>query len=67
MTEELTITQLQQYSSDQLVKKHVDLKEQLARLRFDVGQGKLKGVHQIGHVRRTIARLLTVLNQKKGA
>ncbi len=66
MSDELTIAQLRQHSHEQLQKKSAELRELLARLRFDVSQGKLKGVHQIEHVRRSIARVLTVLHEKKG-
>lgn len=40
-------------------------RERLSRLLFDLAQGKVKNIREIKEVKRTIARILTLMNRKK--
>lgn len=42
-----------------------EYKERLRTLRFDLSFGKVKNVRELREVKKTIARILTLLNQKK--
>lgn len=42
-----------------------DLRKKLVDLRFQKIQGKLKNPHQIKFIRKDIARILTVLNERR--
>lgn len=42
-----------------------EYKERLRTLRFDLSFGKVKNIREIREVKKTIARILTLLNQKK--
>ena len=51
-------------SADELQKKLTELKEQLFHLRFQLAINQLDNPHQITAVKRDIARVMTVLNEK---
>jgi ribosomal protein L29 len=42
----------------------IDSGEKLRALRFDLAAGKVKNVNELHHMRKTIARAKTFLNQK---
>jgi large subunit ribosomal protein L29 len=48
-----------------LVKLVGDGRAKLQQFRFDLSSGKIKNVREIRKVRREIARLLTLLSQRK--
>jgi len=39
-------------------------RENLRQLRFDLASGKVKNIRTIRHSKKTIARILTVINEK---
>lgn len=41
-----------------------DLREKLAKLKFDLSLGKLKNVREIRQTKKDIARVLTILREK---
>lgn len=49
---------------EELKKEERDARERLANLRFDLAQGKVKNVAEIRVLRKTIARILTMLANK---
>ncbi len=56
--------ELRKMSIKQLEKNLLEKKAHLQELRFKLSAGKLKNPHQIEETKRTIARILTVLNKK---
>jgi large subunit ribosomal protein L29 len=59
------IDQFRQKSIEELQKIVLDNKEKLRQLRFDLLAGKVKNIRQIRKIRREIAVILTILNEKK--
>lgn len=60
----LKANEIRNMSTDELIKKTNDAREELMNLRFRLSTGELTDYTQIRHTRRTIARLTTVLNQR---
>ena len=42
-----------------------NLKNKLRGLKFDLSAGRVKNIRQINETKRTIARILTILNNRK--
>lgn len=42
-----------------------DFQEKLRKLRFDLASGKVKNIREIRRLRKDIARILTILREKK--
>jgi large subunit ribosomal protein L29 len=58
--------ELRDLSVDELSKKATDLNQELFNLRFQLHTGHLENSARIPQVRREIARVKTVLRQKRG-
>ena len=58
-------TQLREQSVDELNKTLSDLEEQLFKLRFQKSTGQIENPIKIRLVRKDIARVLTVLNERR--
>ena len=58
--------ELRELSVDELSQKERDLKEELFNLRFQRATGQLENLMRLTQVKRDIARVKTVLRQKKG-
>ena len=56
---------LRELTVDELREKHRQFKEELFNLRFQNAIGQLSDTSRIKEVRRTIARVLTVLHEKE--
>lgn len=56
--------ELQKKTEKDLMKYVADSRAKLQQLRFDLPGGKVKNVREIRKLRREIARVLTLLNQK---
>jgi len=56
---------LKNKSKEELLKMRDDLKARLTKLSFDLAGNKLKDVSQIKKAKRSIAKILTVLNTEK--
>jgi large subunit ribosomal protein L29 len=56
---------LRELTVDELCEKHRQFKEELFNLRFQNAIGQLANNGRIKEVRRTIARVLTVLHEKE--
>ncbi len=63
----LKVSELQGLTKEELVEKETQMKKQLMQLRFDAKLGKLEKQSNVRQVRRDIARVLTVMNQKRSA
>ncbi|MDR3333022.1 MAG: 50S ribosomal protein L29 [Synergistaceae bacterium] len=58
---------LRELTVDELREKHRQYKEELFNLRFQNAIGQLGNTSRIKEVRRTIARVLTVMQEKEDA
>ncbi len=54
-------------TADELMEELYGLKKEAFNLRFQKASGQLENVARVRHVRRDIARIKTVLHQKRGA
>ena len=57
-------TEIRELSTEQLQAKLKELKEELFNLRFQLAINQLENPHRITAVKRDIARIMTVLNEK---
>ena len=57
-------TELRKMSSQELAKKLQDLKQELFNIRFQHAVNQLDNPHKISDVKKDIARVKTVLNEK---
>mgnify|MGYP001125022654 CR=1 FL=1 len=60
----LKTKELKQKTKEELQKLVTEKKEKLRQLRFDLVSGKVKNVREIRNLKKEIARILTLLNQK---
>jgi len=58
--------ELRELSLDELNKKLKELKEELFTLRMDKALHRLNQPHRFTQIKREIARVLTVMNEKRG-
>lgn len=58
-------TELRNLSVEELKKKLKDLKAELFNLRFQLAVNQLENPHKISDVKKDIARVRTILNEKK--
>lgn len=63
----MKISEIRKMSNEDVNKKIVELKTQLFDLRMKQATGNLDKPHKINELRKTIARLKTVLNEKDGS
>ncbi|MFB6212448.1 MAG: 50S ribosomal protein L29 [Candidatus Magasanikbacteria bacterium] len=59
------LQKLRNKSIDELLKKLKDKRKKLSDLQFDLSLGKTKNVSQIRETKKDIARILTLINEKK--
>ncbi len=57
-------TEIREMSSQDLEKKLKELKEELFNLRFQHAINQLDNPHKIADVKKDIARVMTILNEK---
>jgi len=60
-------TEIRSMTSEELEKKLKELKNELFNLRFQHAINQLDNPHKIGDVKKDIARVMTVLREKKEA
>ncbi len=58
-------TTLRERSADELAKNLSDLEEQLFKLRFQKSTGQIENPVKIREVRKDIARVLTLINERR--
>ncbi len=63
----MKIVELRDKSSDELQIRQKDLAEQLFKLRFQRATGRIENPMKIQQVRREIARIKTLLNERSRA
>ncbi|MDD3399588.1 MAG: 50S ribosomal protein L29 [Candidatus Paceibacterota bacterium] len=57
--------EIRQKPKEELLKSIKDYREKLRSLRFDLASGKVKNVREIRNIKKDIARILTILKEKK--
>ena len=57
--------EIRRKSNQELQKILFDLKEKLRELKFNLASGKVKNVRDIRKTKKDIARILTIINEKK--
>ena len=60
----MKISEIREMTSEQLDAKLKELKEELFNLRFQLAINQLENTNRIGEVKKDIARVMTVLNDK---
>ncbi|MBU3918769.1 50S ribosomal protein L29 [Patescibacteria group bacterium] len=63
----MKIKELRSKDDKSLGKMEFMLREKLRALRFDLQAGKVKNVKEVKQVRKTIAKILTIMKEKKYA
>ncbi len=58
-------SELRQKTEKELQRLLTEKRDKLRELRFDLVSGKVKNVGEIRKIRRDIARILTIINEKK--
>ena len=61
----MTGTELRELTNDKLVLQEAELKRKLFNLRFQRASGELDNTAEFGKTRRDIARVMTVLAQRR--
>jgi len=61
----MKVKQIREFSDDELMQKIKDLKGELFNLRFQAATGQLDNPMRIREVRKTIARMKTVLTERQ--
>lgn len=61
----MKITELRKKPETELKKMIAEYRERLRKLRFDLTSGKIKNIREIRDFKKTIARILTILKEKK--
>ncbi len=57
-------TEIRKISTTDLEKKIVELKAELFNLRFQLAVGQLENTARIGQVKKTIARMKTIISER---
>lgn len=58
-------TQLREMTENELNQKMADTRKELFNLRFQIAAGQLENTHKLNSLRKDIARILTIKEQKK--
>ena len=61
----MKITELKELSSDELIAKRRDLKEEMLNLRLQQQSGQLENPARIRTVRRTVARIESIFSERR--
>jgi large subunit ribosomal protein L29 len=61
----MKVEDVRQFTPDQLIEKIAELKKEQFNLRFQKATGQLENTGRVRQVRRDIARISTVANQKR--
>lgn len=57
--------EMRDMSLEEMIRKEADIKQELFNLRFQHGTGQLENTSKLKSVKRDIARIMTVIGQKK--
>ncbi len=62
----MKVNKLRDMSTDELQTKNVELTQELFNLNFQLHTGRLENAARISMVRKDIARIKTILREKRG-
>lgn len=60
----ISMKEIRDYNDAELVKEIASLKEELYQLRFEKATGTIENPNRIREVRKTIAKMMTVQNER---
>lgn len=63
----MKIAELRNLTSDQLQEQLLNLKKEQFNLRFQKATGQLEKTHRVNEIRKTVARIQTLLNAQAKA
>ncbi len=63
----MKVNEIRETQTAELEKKVVELKQELFSLRFQHASGKVENAAQMKNLRKDIARILTILNERKAS
>jgi large subunit ribosomal protein L29 len=58
-------SELREITADELLRKEQDLRKELFNLRFQQATGEIENPRRIRAIKRDIARILTIVTQKR--
>lgn len=61
----MKVVELRKKPKKELQRTILDLQEKIRELRFNLASGKVKNIKEIRRIRKDIARILTILKEKK--
>ena len=61
----MKVTELRELSTEELTQKLADLKQELFNLRFQNAINQLENPQKIGDVKKTIARIKTIIRERE--
>jgi large subunit ribosomal protein L29 len=59
-------SELREKSVEELKQTHLDLLDEQFKARMGKASGQLSRTHELGRIRRDVARVLTILKEKQG-
>lgn len=62
----MKVSELQNMTADELQKKGKDLDQELFNLKFQLHTGRLENTARLSAIRKDIARVKTILQEKRG-
>ncbi|HEU0265713.1 MAG TPA: 50S ribosomal protein L29 [Geobacterales bacterium] len=62
----MKVSEMQQFGVDELVAKENELTKELFNLSFQLHTGRLEKTHRLRELKKDIARVKTVLHEKRG-
>jgi large subunit ribosomal protein L29 len=62
----MKVSELQNMTADELQKKGKDLAQELFNLKFQLHTGRLENTARLSAIRKDIARVNTILQEKRG-
>ncbi len=62
----MKVNELKNMTADELLKKDKELAQELFNLRFQLHTGRLENTARLSAIRKDIARIKTILQEKRG-
>ena len=66
MTMDMNIHEIKEKTTEDLLRILPDIEKQLSEVRFGLAAGRIKNVKEAGLLRRTVARIKTVVHERYG-
>ena len=66
MTMDMNIHEIKEKTTEDLLRILPDIEKQLNEVRFGLAAGRIKNVKEAGLLRRTVARIKTVVHERYG-